>query len=443
MARPRKVRPFLTKRAIDESRPGTRVEFLWDGMVHGLGLKITPAGSKIFILDKTVRGRLKRFTLGHFGDVTLDQARRQAQQLVGQIAEGRDPGAEKKFALAEEKRQARETRTVRDLWGRYLADVVTLDNKPSTANEKRRLWQRRIEPMIGGLRINDVTESDLSTVIRSPLRFDDEGRVVKGRAEAGNLYRLLHHLFRKAISWKIRNRELGDPLESIPEPKVGRRERLLSASEVGALLREVDRSSKTGGEPPHVLAVIKLAVLTGARISELLSLQWKYVRRAEMELHFDDTKSGFSRRPLSSEALSVIDGLDHVEGFPFVFAASSNPTQKLSYNTAEKVFQRIVTRAGISKCTFHTIRHWFATMTANAVSNPRIGMALTGHKSYAAYINYVHGDKEQAQVLVNQMAVLAKGTMSQPDEEMSVAKQETSAKQGDQGIAGAPDPRKN
>jgi hypothetical protein len=48
-------------------------------------------------------------------------------------------------------------------------------------------------------------------------------------------------------------------------------------------------------------------------------------------------------------------------------------------------------------------------MTANSVSNPRVGMALTGHKSHAAYMNYIHGDKEQARALAEQLAALADG----------------------------------
>jgi hypothetical protein len=48
-------------------------------------------------------------------------------------------------------------------------------------------------------------------------------------------------------------------------------------------------------------------------------------------------------------------------------------------------------------------------MTANSVSNARVGMALTGRKSHAAYMNYIHGDKEQARALADQLAALANG----------------------------------
>ena len=96
-------------------------------------------------------------------------------------------------------------------------------------------------------------------------------------------------------------------------------------------------------------------------------------------------------------------------GVDFVFRGIKDPTKPLSYNTVEKAFRRIAARAGVQDCTLHTIRHWFSTMTANSVSNQRVGMALTGHKSHTAYMNYVHGDKEQARVLAEQLAALANG----------------------------------
>jgi integrase len=202
---------------------------------------------------------------------------------------------------------------------------------------------------------------------------------------------------------------LGNPLENVAEPKIRRRERLLTGGELGALLRSLDAEQSA---PPQIIAAIRAAILTGARISELLNLRWAYVRRDEMELHLPDTKSGFSRRPVSAAALAVLDSLDRMPGVEFVFRDTRSPTKPLSYNSVEKVFRRIAKAAGIPACTLHTLRHWFSTMTANSVSNQRVGMALTGHKSHAAYMNYVHGDKEQARALAEQLAALASGLAS-------------------------------
>jgi integrase len=306
----------------------------------------------------------------------------------------------------EEAAEARRQKTVADLWDRYSKEVVAIENKPRTAAEKTRMWERRIKPAIGRLKINDVTEEDAGAVVRAPLRLDEGGRVIGGRAEAGNLYRLIHHMFHKALGWGFRQKELGNPLENVAEPKVPRRERLLSGGEIGALLRALDAEQIV---PHQVIAVIRAAIFTGARISELLNLRWEHIRRDEMELHLPDTKSGFSRRPVSVAALAALDSVERMLGVDYVFRDVRAPTRPLSYNVVEKAFRRMAGAAGVKGCTLHTVRHWFATMTANSVSNQRVGMTLTGHKSHAAYMNYVHGDKEQARALAEQLAALATG----------------------------------
>jgi integrase len=241
------------------------------------------------------------------------------------------------------------------------------------------------------------------------LRLDAAGQVIGGKAEAGNTYRLLHHMFRKALGWKLRLKEFGNPLESVAEPKVPRRERLLTGSEIGALLRALDVAEAEKSEHPRVIAAIRVVILAGLRISEPLGLRWPEIRRDEMELHLPDTKTGFSRRPISAATLAVLDSVERIPGVEFVFPDIKMPSRPLPYHTVEKAFRRIVDAAGVKGCTLHTIRHWFSTMTANSVRNQRVGMALTGHKSHAAYMNYVHGDKEQARALAEQLAKLASG----------------------------------
>jgi integrase len=309
----------------------------------------------------------------------------------------------------EEAALARRQKTVADLWDRYSKEVVAIENRPSTAAEKARMWRQRINPAIGNLKISDVTDEDAGAVVRAPLRLDATGQVIGGKAEAGNTYRLLHHMFSKALGWGLRAKEAGNPLENVSEPKVPRRERLLTGGELGALLKALDTAAAEQAEPPQVVAVIRAAILTGARISELLSLRWEHIRREEMELHLPDTKTGFSRRPVSVATLAALDSIGRMPGVEFVFRSIKTPTEPLAYNTVEKAFRRIANAAGVKACTLHTLRHWFGTMTANSVKNPRVGMALTGHKSHAAYMNYIHGDKEQASALAEQLAGLASG----------------------------------
>jgi integrase len=316
--------------------------------------------------------------------------------------------------VEEEAAHARREKTVADLWDRYSKEVVAIENRPSTAAEKTRMWNTRIKPAIGDLKINDATEEDVGKVVRAPLRLDEAGQVIGGKAEAGNIYRLLHHMFCKALGWRLRQKELGNPLESVIEPKVPRRERLLAGGEIGALLRALDTAEAKKTEHPRVIAAIRVVILAGPRISEPLGLRWPEIRRDEMELHLPDTKTGFSRRPMSAATLAVLDSVERAPGVEFVFPDIKTPSRPLPYYKVEKAFRRIADAAGVKGCTLHTIRHWFSTMTANSVRNQRVGMALTGHKSHAAYMNYVHGDKEQARALAEQLAALASGLAAAP-----------------------------
>ena len=398
----------------------------WITAAPGIRYRMHPSrkhGARLdryFTLRHSVDGRQREERLGWASEGwTLARAQEELSRLRKAKRTGEGPAtlrdereanrrAERRQA-EEEAAQARGQRTVADLWDRYRKEVMAIGNKRSTIAEKTRMWTRRIELAIGDLTISDVTEEDASAVVRAPLRLDPAGQVVAGKAEAGNLYRLLHHMFHKALQWRLRPKEAGNPLESVTEPKAPRRERLLAGAEIGALLKALDAAEADETEHRRVIAAIRVVILTGPRISEPLGLRWPEIRREEMELHLSDTKSGFSRRPISAATLAVLDSVERMPGVEFVFRGIKDPTKSLSYNTVEKAFRRIAQRAGVERCTLHTIRHWFSTMTANSVSNARVGMALTGHKSHAAYMNYVHSDKEQARALADQLAALADG----------------------------------
>jgi integrase len=375
---------------------------------------------RYFTLRFSDDGRQVEEALGWASDGwTVARAQEELSRLRKAKRTGEGPATLRKEAAAnrraeqkraeEEAALARRQKTVAELWDRYSKEVAAVENRPRTVAEKTRMWEQRIKPAIGRLKISDVTDEDAGAVVRAPLRLDATGQVIGGKAEAGNLYRLLHHMFSKALGWGLRPKQAGNPLENVTEPKVPRRERLLTGSEVGALLKALDAAEAQRTEHPRIIAAIRVLILAGPRISEPLGLRWPEIRREEMELHFPDTKSGFSRRPISAATLAVLDSVERMPGVDFVFRGIKNPTKPLSYNTVEKAFRRISEKTGVESCTLHTIRHWFSTMTANSVSNQRVGMALTGHKSHAAYMNYVHGDKEQARALAEQLAALASG----------------------------------
>jgi hypothetical protein len=89
----------ITKTVVDHlSPPTTGQHFLRDALLKGFAVRVTSTGAKTFVLEKRIDGRTRRLTLGRYPDLTVEQARKEAQKQLGQIATGRDTVAEARKA---------------------------------------------------------------------------------------------------------------------------------------------------------------------------------------------------------------------------------------------------------------------------------------------------------------------------------------------------------
>jgi len=377
---------------VDDAKPRAKRYLMFDGLVHGFALKVEVSGAKVWVVQKSQAGRSVRVTLGTYPDLTVDQARRASQTIVADLVRGGDPNAGKRAAIDARRRAEHEALTVQALWERYLREEAARHNKASTVEMKLRLWERSIGPSIGKIAVRDVTGQHLSDIVQGALRVDARGTVTGGKAAAGNLYRLLHHLFAKALAWRLRPLELGHPLDGMEQPRVPRRERLLSDDEMIALLAAID------GDPsaPQVRLAIRLAALTGWRIRELLDLRWEHVRLDLQEVRLPDTKTGFSARPISPAASVVLNGIERRPGVRWILPGVRDPQKPLDYDTVHKAACRISAKAGVERITPHILRHRVITDVASASPNIRTGMAVTGHKSAQAFLGYVHAERDRA-----------------------------------------------
>ena len=91
---------LLTKRVVDAAAPGPARFDMWDTSLAGFGLRVEKSGTKTFIVryraDGGGRTAPRRFaTIGRFGPLTVDEARRRARVLLGAVATGEDPAGER------------------------------------------------------------------------------------------------------------------------------------------------------------------------------------------------------------------------------------------------------------------------------------------------------------------------------------------------------------
>jgi len=206
----------ITKRTVDAVHPNGTSLFLWDCDLKGFGLKVTPAGSKTYILQYRKGGRgspTKRVTIGRHGALTPDQARKEAGRLSGVIAQGGDPAA---LRAAE-----KSAPTVAALAERFKAEHVSTKTKPRTAVEYRRLIAKIIVPALGRKRVRDISRADIS-------RLHHERR--EAPYDANRVLAVMSKMFALAEKWGERP-DGTNPCRHVEKYAERKRERMLSAEE--------------------------------------------------------------------------------------------------------------------------------------------------------------------------------------------------------------------
>jgi integrase len=406
----------LTKRNVDAIPvpPKGELTKAYDTRLRNYWLEISDR-TRTYRVYGRPNGRQVIHTVGRHGEITPEAAYAAAKRALGMMRGGTDPNTTKREARATEK-ERRAAPTITDLWTRYSAEVVS-GNKATTAGEKWRMWKAKIEPAIGTVAVRAVDADRLGRIIRGPLRIEPKtGRIIGGKGEAGNLYRLLHHMMAKAIRWKMRDPGT-NPLDDIDEPKVPPRKRLLRDGEMAALwaaLAEIESDL-----PWQVAAALRFTLMTGWRATEVATLRHDYLHHDRGEAHLPDTKTDFSARPLAREVFEQIEKLPLIVGSPWVFPAVKDATRPLSYDTLEDAFGKVRAKAGLTDVSLHTLRHRIVTEIAGEAKNLREGMAVSGHKSVAAYMGYVHADRDRVAAIAEAVTARIAALEGKPKAEVA------------------------
>ena len=154
--------PKLSKTVVDKIEPGDRDIFIWDTDLKGFGLRVKPSGTKSFLVQyRNLAGKSKRVTLGQYGPLTAEQARKAAKRELARVALGND--------LRAERDELRAAWTVRALCEEYLREaeagnVITRRGKPKTASTlsiHRGRIERHILPLLGKKLARDLTTADV------------------------------------------------------------------------------------------------------------------------------------------------------------------------------------------------------------------------------------------------------------------------------------------
>ncbi len=379
----------ITKRFVDAVRPGSKDYIIWDDHLKGFGLRVTPAGAKSYLVQyRAGRGRnapSRRITIGKHGSPwTPETARKEAIHLLGEVARGSDPVQARKAEAG--------SMSIAELCDLYLTEGVG-HKKPSTIKNDRGRIEHHIKPLIGRLRTDKMTRTDVERMMRdvSAGRTAEPepkerrpGAVVRGgRGTAAQAVAALGAVITFAITRGLRN---DNPVAGVKKPPSRKMERFLSEVEIARLAEVLEGQIASAGDP-YPAAAIKLLLFTGCRRGEIMTLRWIDVDFERALLLLPDSKTGRKVVYLNAPALAVLADLPRQEGNPYVICGHR---EGAPYIGLDKVWQRVRMAARLPGVRLHDLRHSFASVGVGAGMGLPVVGKLLGHANAVTTQRYAH-----------------------------------------------------
>lgn len=383
----------LTKRTIDALQPRDKDYFEWDDELAGFGVRVWPTGKKTYVAQYRSGKQTRRFKIGSHGALTVEEARKQAKTVLGDVARGEDP--------QQDRATRRKSLTVKDLCDTYFeaADKGLIfgkrgkPKKASTLYVDRGRANRHIIPLLGNKLVQDLTTADVVKMMRDvtvgKTALNEKTEKLRGRAivqggagTASQAVTLMSAILTYAASEGIVPHNVA---RGIQKPAVGRRTRRLTADEYLALGKALDASH---GEPWQAVAGIKLFLLTGFRLQEIAALKWSEIDEAGSCFRLGDSKTGDSVRPVGRPVFGVLKSLERIPGNSHVLPSPRK--EEWHYTALDTAMERVTEAAGISGVTSHTLRHSYASVAGDLGFTEITISALLGHAAGNVTQRYVH-----------------------------------------------------
>lgn len=357
----------ITAEVVEGLAPGAQV---FDVEVRGFGVR-HQGGSPAYFVKTRIKGRQRVLTIGRHGAGawSAERARREAIRLLGLIRDGRD--------IASERDAERVAPTLDGFAARYMAEYAERQKKPRTLVEDRRLLAVHILPALGKRKLRDIDKADVARFHSSK----HASPVAANRALA---------LLSAIMGWAERIGERPDgtnPCRHVQRFPEKARERFLAADELARIGDALAGAEAKGLADWRAVACIRLLLLTGARLSEILTLQWGWLDLEAGTARLPDSKTGAKTLYLPAPALEVLAALPREAANPHVLPGERAGAPFVGI---QKPWQRVRQAAGLPDVHLHDLRHSFASVGVAAGDSLFIVGKLLGHKQASTTERYAH-----------------------------------------------------
>jgi integrase len=365
----------LNKSTIDKLvAPSSGYSLFWDDSLAGFGIRVTASNIRSFIVQKRINGKEHRQTLGRYGVLTAEQARKEAQKFLGQVAQGLDPVASKlksKVAAV----------TLKEALEAYLAGRSL---KPRTVKDIAQAFKG----------FEDWQTKPLSSISREMIskRHRELGELSPARANLAMRY--LRAVFNFAIAHytdKIGQPYITDnPVKRLSNTKawyrIERKNSLINPEQLEPWFQAV-LSLKNDVARDYFVTVI----LTGLRRTEAMNLTWSDVNFERKSFTVRDTKNHSDHTlPIPNYLLQLFKTRKVKATGEFVFESNKGKLHNLRYA------QDFVTKTSGVNFTVHDLRRTFATI-ANSLEIPAytVKMLLNHKMSNDVTAGYIINDVDR------------------------------------------------
>ena len=351
-------RARLTKSAIDAFPTPQSDTVYWDAGLPGFGVKVTPRGRKVFIVLYRTGGagsKLRKYTIGPYGRVTLHQARVAAQKVFAARLGGRDPAAEKR----ESKRRIVADR-VEDLLESF-ADQRLSQNR--SGGEIARLLRREMGRAWAGRSIHEIGKRDVVELISA---IEQRGAPVAANKALKSIKMFLRWCVGRAILDQ-------SPADGVPAPtKEVARDRVLSDEELATVIlaaRAVD--DRYGG-------IVELLALTGQRREEVAKLAWEELDLSQRVWTIPKHRTKNAKPHvvhLSDESMAVLQGIEKNGPHAFAFRGSK------PFHHFASAKRKLDELSGVTGWRLHDLRRTCVSGMARLGVAPHVADKILNHQS--------------------------------------------------------------
>ena len=315
-------------------KPKAQAFAVWDSHQRGLCVLVQPTGHKSWKCVYPFQGRPRWYHIGAVDAVSLADARKLASRVMFQVAEGKDPAAERK---AERGRG-----TFEELASRYLNEYAKRENKSWRQADK--LVRRNLIPRWGKLQAAAISRGDVKVMMSSTASPTVANQTL---AAASAIF-----------AWAIREEIVKtNPCQLVERNKTKSRERILSDGEIPKFWQAFDSAGLVAS------TALKMILLTGQRPGEVAHMRrehiedgwWTLPGDPVPELDWPGTKNKTTHRiwlPAVAQALMA-----QLDGDGFVFANSRGS----AIDKLDEAMRAICAELKVERATPHDLRRTHGT----------------------------------------------------------------------------------